>query len=132
MASDFRICVTGGRDYDDRQTVNEVLGYVAGKMAKSAIKLAHGGATGADTLARDWAYTTLGCENVRQFNAYWDLDGPSAGPKRNARMLDEFKPHVLIVFPGGVGTADCVQKAKARAIPTRWAEELVKKSKEAA
>ena len=135
MPSDeFRICVTGGRDLTNVNLVDEAMDWVhASVLTKHGIgtrvKLAHGGASGADELCRDWANRCFGATNVRQFNAYWDANGPGAGPIRNATMLDEFKPHVLIAFPGGDGTADCVKKARARGIPVRDGVELAKKAR---
>lgn len=65
-----------------------------------------GGAAGADSLAADWA----AYRNVKAqiFRADWENEGRSAGPKRNQRMIDEGKPHMVIAFPGGRGTADMV------------------------
>ena len=37
----------------------------------------------------------------------------NAGPRRNARMLAEGKPDLVVAFPGGRGTADMVSKARA-------------------
>jgi len=50
---------------------------------------------------------------IRSFPADWEKDGLAAGPMRNQRMLDEGKPDLVIAFPGGRGTADMVQRAKA-------------------
>ena len=45
------------------------------------------------------------------------IRGKAAGPERNRRMLDTFKPDGVIAFPGGRGTADCCRAADERAIP---------------
>jgi ABC-type Fe3+-hydroxamate transport system substrate-binding protein len=41
--------------------------------------------------------------------------GPSAGPIRNGRML-EYKPDLVIAFPGGRGTANMVKQARKAGI----------------
>lgn len=71
--------------------------------------LMQGGASGVDSIAQWWA-TERGIKTKTYF-ANWN-EGKSAGPRRNARMLEEGKPDVVIAFPGGVGTADMVSKAR--------------------
>ena len=39
-----------------------------------------------------------------------------AGPERNARMLAEGRPDLVVAFPGGTGTADMVRRAKAAGV----------------
>ena len=78
--------------------------------------LAHGCATGADTLADGWA-RSVGIEPA-EFRAEWRRYGRTlAGSVRNRKMLHVFKPHVLVAFPGGSGTADCVAAARELGIP---------------
>lgn len=89
------------------------------KRAKEegATVLIAGGANGADAYCERWA-AEHGLHVVR-FRADWDAHGPAAGPIRNARMIAEGKPDLVIAFPGGRGTADCVRQAKAAGIPVR-------------
>lgn len=76
--------------------------------------IAEGGADGADRMAREWAkIRTVRC---LRYYAHWHLHGRGAGPIRNQRMLDEFKPDAVIAFPGGKGTADMVRRAKAAGV----------------
>jgi hypothetical protein len=79
--------------------------------------LLHGGASGADHFASNWA----DFEGVKSqvFPADWAEHGRAAGPIRNQRMLDEGKPDLVIAFPGGRGTADMVRRAKAAGIKVR-------------
>ena len=72
--------------------------------------LMEGGATGADSHARHWA-ESRGVRH-RTFWADWRRYGYAAGPIRNQRMLDVGKPDLVVAFPGGVGTADMVARAK--------------------
>jgi hypothetical protein len=73
-----------------------------------------GGASGADTFAKEWATTKPGIERY-VCHADWDKYGKAAGPKRNARML-EWKPDMVIAFPGGAGTANMVKQAEAMGV----------------
>lgn len=79
-----------------------------------------GGAQGADTFARGWAQGR-GIE-VRTFKANWDAYGKAAGPIRNQHMIYEGKPDIVIAFPGGPGTADCVRRARSSEIEVREIE----------
>lgn len=108
----LRVVVTGGRDYADVAFVFSQLDLIHARTPIEA--LATGGATGADSMALSWA-------NDRQvplhtFKPDWAEYGRSAGPRRNREMLDEFKPDLVLAFPGGRGTEDCVSAAKRRKI----------------
>lgn len=78
--------------------------------------LLHGGASGVDAAAAAWA-RAAGVE-ARAFPADWS-GGRSAGPARNRRMLREGQPDVLLAFPGGRGTDDCVRAAGELGVPVR-------------
>ena len=107
------VLVCGGRFYDDRERLFDILNVA---HAANPIKLlVHGGASGADDLAGQWA-RHVGVP-WKAYPAYWKLEGKSAGPKRNQRMLDEAKPHMVIAFPGGDGTADMVKRADKAEVP---------------
>ena len=104
----MRVLVTGGRDYRDRAKVNE-------ELSKLPISiLIHGGASGADSAAADWAWDHHVHE--AEVKPQWDNFGAAAGPRRNAAML-ALKPDLLVAFPGGRGTADMIRQAKAAGIP---------------
>ena len=108
-----RVLVCGGRDYCNREMVYSVLD--AAHAANPIVCLIHGAARGADTLAADWALDRDVLCNA--FPADWERDGKAAGPIRNQRMLQEGKPHMVIAFPGGRGTADMARKAENAGIP---------------
>lgn len=106
------VLVTGGRDYGDWERLYyELDGH---HTSQQITLLIHGGAAGADDLASDWADSRL--VRTRAFIADWEAHGKAAGPMRNQRMIDEGKPDLVIAFPGGKGTADCVRRAKAAGI----------------
>jgi hypothetical protein len=46
--------------------------------------------------------------------AFWRA--VAAGPIRNARMLEEGKPDIVIAFPGGRGTANMIEQAHAAGV----------------
>jgi hypothetical protein len=104
-----RILVCGGRDYINKSKVFQVL-----NLYTSVQVIIHGAARGADLLAREWAVI----HNVPElaFKADWDRYGLGAGPRRNAQMLAEGHPDLVIAFPGGRGTADMIKKARKAGI----------------
>lgn len=113
----MRVLVCGGRGYADRASVSLALAPYrpASITDASEVILILGGAPGADTLAEEWA--DVWGVRKRIFPADWKTYGRSAGPRRNARMLEEGKPDLVIAFPGGTGTADMKRRAKAAGVP---------------
>lgn len=99
----MRVLVCGGRNYYDFPKVEEVL------SRYTITSIVHGGATGADSLAQEYAddhhIPTL------VFEADWSKHGKAAGPIRNEYMIVDGKPDLVVAFPGGRGTADMVRKA---------------------
>jgi hypothetical protein len=109
----MRALVCGGRDYDDRDHVWNVLCELDARRGPFAVVI-HGCAPGADTEAMIWAQT---CNRKHApFQADWQQHGNAAGPIRNQRMIDEGKPGLVIAFPGGRGTADMVKRARAAGV----------------
>lgn len=115
----MKVLVCGGRDFTDRDLFSRTMAEFKPVPITDAAehKIIHGGASGADTLAREWA----DCFGVpyREFPADWKAYGRAAGPIRNQRMIDEGKPDLVIAFPGGRGTADMVKRAEAAGIEVR-------------
>lgn len=113
----MRAIVCGGRDYSDEGKVFEAL------TSLGVSFVIEGGASGADTLAWEWARRNLTDDKApwsdrwMRFDARWDRDGRAAGPIRNQRMIDEGKPDAVVAFPGGRGTADMIRRAKRAGIP---------------
>jgi hypothetical protein len=90
-----KVLVCGGRDYQNRARVHQILNAAVERLGLDAV--VQGGATGADLLAKEWATARrLQCET---FHADWRGLGDAAGPIRNKRMLDEGKPDLVIAFP---------------------------------
>lgn len=107
----MRILVCGGRNYADRNRVFAELD--ARRSGVSCV--IHGGAYGADGHARDWA--TMKGLPCKEYRAAWSIHGRAAGPLRNARMLFDGKPDLVLAFTGGSGTADMIRRAKEAGVP---------------
>lgn len=101
------VIVTGGRNYKNDRLVNKVL-----SSLNNVVTVVQGGANGADFLARQWARGAgVACLT---FDADWEGDGKAAGPIRNGVMLKANPTAIVVAFPGGKGTEDCVRQAKSR------------------
>ena len=104
--------VTGGRDFDDEDFVFATLDAV--RMSTDFKFLVHGGARGLDRTADRWALNRGGV-TVRRYPVTrddWERQGKSAGRNRNRLMFDENDPGVVVVFPGGSGTAHAASIAE--------------------
>ena len=109
----MRVIVCGGRHYKDAMALNAALDRFHAQHAISCV--IQGGASGADRLAYMWA--AMRGIIVHNVPADWKKHGKAAGPIRNQQMIDLFWPAALIAFPGGRGTADMIQRAKAAELP---------------
>lgn len=107
----MRVLVCGGRDYGDRRAVEGGLEKLWHIYGRGEFVVIQGGATGADYLARQWC--VMRQIPYETYPADWKHLGRAAGPLRNARMLDEGRPDLVIAFPGHKGTADMVRRARA-------------------
>lgn len=130
IKSEFRVLVTGGRDYGrfwngtewvpNRRQLNRLRRTLDAALegARSAGKdaiIIHGNARGADFLADQYAREKS--LRVIPFPADWATHGRRAGPIRNKQMLDEGKPHVIIAFKGGNGTAHMMKIGREAGVP---------------
>lgn len=133
----MKVLVCGGRTFTDYDLVCKVLDHLNAKyMIEEVIE---GGQRhwegnrcigGADYLGFKWA----GTHHVKKttVKAEWynltllpvligkDRNGNDynklAGFNRNAKMLEEHEPDLVVAFPGGSGTADMVRKARAAGV----------------
>lgn len=115
----MRILVCGGRDYEDYDTVRKTLDGLLPPakdddmntwLPPKGTVIIQGGASGADSLAVDWA--VVNWVPFEEYKADWETHGKAAGPIRNKEMLEKGKPDVVVAFPGGRGTAHMVKIAK--------------------
>jgi len=105
-----RVLVCGGRDYHD---IRSVFTSLDGLVPQPTFVM-HGGANGADACAGEWSHRRR--VECRVYQADWNKHGRAAGPIRNQKMLDHGKPDLVVAFPGGIGTADMVRRAKAAGV----------------
>lgn len=121
--------VCGGREYNNKPVVFRMLDRCLETYGKPSL-VVHGAATGADTLASEWAQER-GIQE-KAVPADWDdLSHPDAivrtnrrgkkydakaGLRRNEKMLDENEITRVIAFPGGKGTRDMAYRARRRGI----------------
>lgn len=106
------VLVTGGRDYENRAVVFAALD------ALKPARVVHGDYwNGADAAAREWV-ELRGVPDGR-YPADWKAQGKAAGPMRNSKMIATEKPNLCLAFPGGRGTADCVEKCEKAGIEVR-------------
>lgn len=117
----MRVVVTGGRAYGDRDAVFRTLDIL--NLGYGDDALAHGACgwdaadpapllnrlRGADRWADEWAREN-GRVEQRRYPCGWAAG--EAGPARNRRMLTDFRPDLVIAFPGGRGTDSCVRIAR--------------------
>lgn len=108
----MRVLVCGGRNFSGSDRLKRELDSLH-KGPRGPIRcVIHGGARGADIMAGEWA-RQRGIDCIA-YEANWELEGRSAGPLRNKRMLDEGFPDLVVAFPGGRGTANMIRQATER------------------
>ena len=103
-----RILVCGGRNYWDRAAFDAAM-ECAQKWFAQRFCIIEGDATGADTLAKEWA-RKRGVPVITMC-ANWTIFGDQAGSLRNIWMQEFAMPDLVIAFPGGIGTASMVDIA---------------------
>lgn len=145
MASKQSVLVTGSRDYTKKGVLEALLTGLLSKWLFGEFTLIHGGALGADKLAKQWAAPLLenveatvkgnvhkwnGVINMIQVDAEWDKYGKGAGARRNAQML-EYEPKLCIAFKDNFdhtfehgGTENMCVLAMTSGIPTYLIEKL--------
>lgn len=106
-----RIVVTGGREYADMDVVRHAFDSL---LIGTSDTIVNGGCRGADELCRLIAVERG--VNVETMKADWNRYGRSAGPIRNSQMIAS-KPDIVMAFPGGRGTSNCVNLARDAKIP---------------
>lgn len=107
----MRVLVCSGRNFRDEGAVWHELSRLHAETAITEIM--QGDATDADSSAAGWAASKrIKCWGIP---ARWAKFGKAAGPIRNSQMLD-WKPDLVVAFPGGRGTADMIHRAEAAGI----------------
>jgi len=113
--STLRICICGGRDYNNiKSFVDFMENDFAHRFNLDNITIIQGGARGADTLAKYWAeIRKVPCE---EFKAPWHKFGRKAGMIRNKQMLNSGLDY-LVAFEGGAGTNQMIRICEKAGVP---------------
>ena len=111
----MKLAVVGSRDFSNYQLMEQVLSqWTDGGHIEEIIS---GGASGADSLARDYAKE----HNIPliEFLPNWKLYGKSAGPLRNKDIVD--RADEVVAFWNGVsaGTKSTIDLAKKSGKPCK-------------
>lgn len=114
----MRILVCGGQNFGTVEQMNYVLDLYLPPLKLEGSAIIHGGATGADTMAGQWARENGVKEEPYPINDDDRAWGNGvAGNRRNQRMLDASKPDLVLAFLGGTGTFDMVTRARLKGVP---------------
>jgi SLOG family YspA-like protein len=106
----MRVLVCGGRDGHDPVFVEKTLDRLLAARGPFE-RLIHGDARGVDRSAGKWARQNgiLEWESLPEWRRVDAADGLS----RNQWMISNGAPDLVIAFPGGLGTVNMVEQAKA-------------------
>jgi hypothetical protein len=124
-----RVLVTGGRTFNDTAWLHAALDLLHSKAPITEI--IEGGAPGADVRAQEWGNRVIGKEKVTTVEAEWERysAGLKAGQKnpagviRNAQMA-KLRPDVVLACPGGPGTANMIDVARAHGLRVVMLEKM--------
>lgn len=99
------VLITGSRDWNDEKTIKEAILELHEKYSEKKI-LIHGGCRGTDSIGAKIA-SSLGWTTIAELPD-WSL-GRKAGPLRNQKMIDKYKPKIALIFNknNSKGTTDC-------------------------
>jgi hypothetical protein len=117
--TNFRVLVTGSREFDDFEVIDDALyrvwyDNVGPENKDDKLVIIEGAAAGADRLAGQSAKGNPDVCVLEEYPALWELHGKAAGPIRNQQMLDTGADLVLAFYKkgaGNVGTQNMVDKA---------------------
>ncbi len=119
----MKLIVTGSRDHTGRQLIHQALNRYLREHGEDLIVI-HGGARGADYIAAHWCeINDVDCLRVP---AKWTAHGDSAGPIRNKRMRDRYRPDAAVAFPvagaANVGTHNMIELCREAGVPVEVVE----------
>lgn|SRR5690348_12893340 len=112
----MNVIVCGPRDWADGATVYHILD----SLRPRPTGVLHGAAHGVDAWAAAWARASGIATDA--YPAHWQA-GRQAGPQRNARMLHEGTPRLVVAIKREgaetPGTSDMVRQARRAGVPVR-------------
>jgi len=115
------ILVCGDRNYRNYKRIWNTLK----DFDPSTTTIIHGDCRGADKMA-EFAAIALGMKTIA-FPAGWKTFGPSAGPIRNRKMLDEGCPDLVIAFHPDIenskGTKNMIKQSREKGLDIILIEE---------
>ena len=116
----MRLLVCGSRTWTDRPRLRQVLDQVVSDHSDGQVTVIEGDARGADRLAGQLAHQRGW--RLERYPADWTHQGRAAGFRRNARMLRQGRPDLVVAFTVGPlqesrGTADMVRRAQQAGVP---------------
>lgn len=121
---DYRVLVTGSRDWTDLLTLDKALGaeQCLAAMDRKRLVVVHGAARGADAMAEEWAKRNGVA--VERHPARWRPGGvynPQAGLVRNREMV-RAGADVCLAFirSGSRGASHCARLAEEAGIPVNY------------
>jgi predicted Rossmann-fold nucleotide-binding protein len=121
----MKAIIAGGRNFEPEDKHAEWLVKLLEELEIDTVL--SGCATGADSFGEGVAYSLR--IKVKEYPANWMKYGNKAGPIRNEQMAKN--ADVLILFPGGRGTADMERRAVAHGLAIyKWADHESKTNKE--
>jgi SLOG family YspA-like protein len=127
---DYDVVVTGSRDISDkdRKRIRRDLSRTQLVRPHKRLVVHHGGASGADDAAGEWAWDKRKDQAIHPAN--WAKHGRAAGPIRNKQMLQRAQPKKVLAYPKGEskGTRGAIAEAKKQGYKVKVRE--LKKSEE--
>ncbi|MBW7056103.1 DUF2493 domain-containing protein [Paracoccus bogoriensis] len=108
----MRLLVAGGRHLNDVALIHHALDRVHARHPLAV--LIHGGHAFLGIAAEDWARDRD--VHVLRYPANWRLHGKRAEGIRNAFMLADSRPDMVLALPGGEDTRVLVMAASARGL----------------
>lgn len=128
----MRVLVTGSREWPTTDWGISIIEYALDRLNESGddgVSLViEGGASGADTIARNWAMRDA--VPLAEFPAPWKSRlGDAAGMERNKWMIRFGSPDIVLAFPGpkSRGTWGMVKLAEGWGIPVHVEKALIEK-----
>lgn len=114
--STYNIAVSGSRYYND---FVKIYNTIREEVSKTDLKpvLIHGGCRGADTLAENCFREIVDDPEVIVYKANWGKYGRKAGPRRNAKIVENADVLLAFPLPQSKGTYNTIHLARNANVP---------------